>query len=84
LLNSGQPSDFPTVDQWINFNDMWALNLKNTIDQTTDSATDKQAIHDAIVQVSIASKVDARLILAAIIQEVNSTDVASNDANVLI
>ena len=63
---------------------MWALNLKNTIDKTKDSATDKQAIHDAIVQVSIASKVDARLILAAIIQEVNSTDVASNDANVLI
>ena len=66
---SGPASNFPAMSKWINFNAMFAtaqqyfLSVLDTIDQIAD-------IYAAIVNVSTQAKVDARVILAVIIQEV--------------
>lgn len=61
----------------MNFYDMFNLNqqqaMRWTGDSThgTDTGEQQGEIYNAIVQVSVNSKVDARLILGTIIQEVN-------------
>ncbi|KAF2260405.1 hypothetical protein CC78DRAFT_26282 [Lojkania enalia] len=55
-------SSFPKMSQWLSFDQMWEINA-NLIPEHQD------AIKKAIVDISSKSKVDARLILALIMQE---------------
>lgn len=68
---SGKLADYPSIDQWMNFEDMFNLNKDVTMNGSGSSGEQIGEIWNAIVQVSQESKVDARLILAVIIQEVS-------------
>ena len=67
---SGPASSFPPKSQWMNFAAMFNLNQQDSLVPVGDSGPEQGAIYNAIVSVSKASKVDARVILAVIIQEV--------------
>ena len=68
--SSGKLSDYPPHDQWMNFVDMFELNNRVTMSGSGSTAEQIQEIRNAIIQVSLESRVDPRLILAVIIQEV--------------
>lgn len=66
----GKLESYPPIRQWLSFNDLWkanqdAISRRNSGDQQLVGY-----IHDAILKVSSESKVDARLILATVMQEV--------------
>ncbi|KAF8306418.1 hypothetical protein DL93DRAFT_218093 [Clavulina sp. PMI_390] len=65
---AGTVAGMPAHANWMNFNDMWARNKQISLGNF-DTAAQITQIHDAIVTVSKESKVDARLILAVIMQE---------------
>ncbi|CAZ84509.1 unnamed protein product [Tuber melanosporum] len=65
---SGIKENFPPIVNWMNFHDMFNLNQNTTLVHF-DTGPEQGAIYDAIVQVSQEAKVDARLILAVIMQE---------------
>lgn len=65
----GVKENFPSFDKWMNFATMFNLNQQASM-VINDSGPEQGALYDAIVQVSKDSKVDARLILAVIMQEV--------------
>ena len=69
---SGPNSQFPPISRWMNFNEMFTRNQQYSLAVIGDSGPDQGAMYNAIVQVSQDSKVDARLILAIIIQEVDA------------
>ncbi|ORY04670.1 hypothetical protein BCR34DRAFT_604768 [Clohesyomyces aquaticus] len=60
--------DYPTKESWLSFNTLWAINSP-IIDKSNNNASYTKAIKTSIQNVSKASKVDARLILALIMQE---------------
>ncbi|KAK5110794.1 hypothetical protein LTR62_005505 [Meristemomyces frigidus] len=73
---SGGPSQFPTPDKWISFENMWAGNLYamkhacRTLKEGKDNSdSDNEYIYSAIQNRAAASLVDHRLILAIILQE---------------
>lgn len=66
---AGGPSGFPKQAQWASFNSLWKFQSGNALAPIGDSQAQIQDMHDAIVAVSKAAKVDARVILAVIIQE---------------
>jgi len=59
------------MSSWMSFNAMWALQVQDALAPIGDSAAEQQAIYNAIVSVSQSAKVDARVILAVIIDEVS-------------
>jgi glucan 1,3-beta-glucosidase len=65
----GPASNFPPFQNWMNFQDMFNLNQQTSM-AFEESGPIQGDIYNAIVGVSQASKVDARLILAIIMQEV--------------
>lgn len=72
----GDASNFPTSDQWMSYQQMWTNNLPtiqgacSTLgDGDDDSSEQIGYIADAIKNISIASYVDHRFILAIIMQE---------------
>jgi hypothetical protein len=69
---NGAASNFPAFSSWMNFYDMFDLNQN---DQLTyeESGQIQGDIYNAIVSVSQDSMVDARFILAIIMQEVRLT-----------
>lgn len=64
---------WPAQSQWISFESMWSLNVKNINSQCTggiqNSATETQEIHDGIVAASSQYGVPEQFILAVILQE---------------
>lgn len=64
----GIKENFPSFNSWMNFYTMFDLNQFHTM-VNYDSGPEQGAIYNAIVQVSQEAKVDARLILAVIMQE---------------
>jgi glucan 1,3-beta-glucosidase len=73
---NGPASNFPPFQNWMNFYDMFDLNQK------TSMASEEQGpiqgdIYNAIVELSQASLVDARLILAIVMQEVKRRSLPS-------
>jgi len=69
---SGYLQDYPPHSQWMNFYTMFNLNQQHAMAWTgspPDTGEQQGEIYNAIVSVSQAAKVDARLILAVIIQE---------------
>ena len=68
---SGPASNFPAFSSWVPFEDMFQTNQAQLA--ASDSASEQQKIHDAILSISQASQVDARFILAIIMQEVCPT-----------
>ncbi|KAI9832282.1 MAG: hypothetical protein M1819_004460 [Sarea resinae] len=65
---SGAASNFPAFDQWMDFTAMWNLNVQNSLSVEEDS-TDYDDMLNSINSVSASAQVDARLILAVIMQE---------------
>lgn len=66
----GIKENFPPITNWMKFSEMFVFNQKTTLVHF-DSGPEQGAIYDAILQVSREAKVDARLILAVIMQEVS-------------
>lgn len=62
--------DFPTFAEWISFEAMWDINLP--VLQISNAAYPSQndILKAKVLEVSQETKVDARLILAVIMQEV--------------
>ena len=69
---SGPASNFPAHSQWSSFWDLFNLNQKTSMAPIGDTGAEQGAMYDAIVTVSQQSKVDARIILAIIVQEVRN------------
>jgi glucan 1,3-beta-glucosidase len=66
---SGPAANFPPFENWMNFNDMFDLNQNTNMVYEEDGPTQGD-IYNAITEISQASLVDARLILAVVMQEV--------------
>ena len=66
---SGPATNFPSPDKWASFSALWNFQVTNSLQPIGDSAEEIGAMHDAIVQVAQAAKVDARVILAMVIKE---------------
>ncbi|RFU32374.1 Beta-glucosidase/Glucan 1,3-beta-glucosidase/Glucan endo-1,3-beta-D-glucosidase, partial [Scytalidium lignicola] len=64
----GPASNFPPFANWMNFQDMFDLNQQTSM-ALEESGPIQGDIYNAIVEISQNSKVDARLILAIIMQE---------------
>lgn len=70
---SGPASNFPPFSSWIDFEDMWNINVVNQLNFFPDDTAAIQAdIKASILSVSAQSQVDSRLILGVIMQEVRS------------
>lgn len=64
----GDVDKYPSMNKWMSFNDMYHLNKPAMMQSQSEDIVNH--IHDAIVDVSKSSKLDARIILAIIMQEV--------------
>lgn len=62
--------DFPKQDHWLSYKDLWTINEPVITEANHGNSQYNTLIQEAIEEVSLESKVDARLILAMIIQEV--------------
>ena len=67
---SGPAANFPPMSTWMNFDAMFNRNQQYSLVVVGDTGPEQGAIYNAIVSVSQQAKVDARVILAVIIQEV--------------
>lgn len=70
----GDIHKYPGMSKWISFDEMFEIN-RPTMDQANGEDI-TEAIRDAIVDVSEESKVDARVILAVVMQEVRQPGVS--------
>ena len=66
----GDVASLPSIDKWMSFNALYKMNEPTLL--LSNTPQQNQYIRDAVVKVSQESKVDARLILAVIMQEVGS------------
>lgn len=64
-------ADFPDQDEWLTFDQLWDIN-EPVLSTANGGDTYNDDIKGAIQDVALSSKVDARLILAIIMQEVYS------------
>lgn len=78
LGNGDVSAGWPAEDQWANFETMWKTNLDNVISksctsfgQTNNSPSESADLKSAIEDVAQSSGVDARFILAIVMQESN-------------
>ncbi|CEJ83013.1 hypothetical protein VHEMI03047 [[Torrubiella] hemipterigena] len=79
FLGNGDISQgWPAENTWVNFDDMWSENLKNVISksctgfgQADNTPDESAAMKAAITKVSGETGVDARYILAIVMQESN-------------
>lgn len=77
FTGTGDPSQgWPRESQWVDFESMWSANLANTIykscaafNQENNSDKESADLKQAIQSVSKSSGVDARFILAVVMQE---------------
>jgi hypothetical protein len=63
--------DFPGQDAWLTFDQLWEIN-EPVIEKANGGPTYNRDLQTAIREVASDSKVDARLILAIIMQEVHA------------
>ncbi|KAJ4293175.1 hypothetical protein N0V90_008457 [Kalmusia sp. IMI 367209] len=63
-----QPKTFPDKDQWLSFDELWEIN-EPVLTTANGGETYNDDLKTAILEVASSSKVDARLILAIIMQE---------------
>lgn len=63
--------DFPGQNEWLTFDQLWELN-EPVIEKANGGSTYNDELQTAIKEVASDSKVDARLILAIIMQEVHT------------
>lgn len=62
--------DFPTFSEWLSFDEMWTINQPQIVIANSNNGADYSSlIRDTILKVAGDSKVDARLILAVVMQE---------------
>lgn len=76
-------NDYPSITEWLSFDKMWEINLPHITSVNSQAGSNfPSLIHDAIQKVSQDSKVDARLILAVVLQEsAGNVNVACTDVN---
>ena len=65
----GAASNFPAPSKWASFANLYAFQRSNALLPIGDSNAEAQAIYNAILSISKTAKVDARVILAVIVQE---------------
>ena len=65
----GQVSQYPPLSRWLSFTKMWSLNAPIILSKNNGNQQYVNDIYSAITSVSVAAKVDARLILAIVMQE---------------
>ena len=71
--------DYPTMDKWLNFDTLWKNDKDLMIAANTpaysqaDAARYIDMMHDSIVQVANDTLLDARIILAVMLEEVSGT-----------
>lgn len=63
-------ADYPKKEEWLSFEDMWKIN-EPVIKKANDGADYGDHIRKAIEEVSKESKIDSRLILGVVMQEVS-------------
>ena len=61
--------DFPGKDEWLNFTQLWNIN-EPVIETANEGNEYNEYLKTAILEVASESKIDARLILSIIMQEV--------------
>lgn len=66
----GDVSAYPSNDEWLSFDALWDINKDTILAANEGDADITRYIHDSTLQVAEESNVNARLILAAIMQEV--------------
>jgi len=66
-------ASYPAMSTWLSFDSLWAANQDTISTQNADNQSIVGLIHDAIIKVSSESTVDARFILAIVLQEVRRT-----------
>ncbi|MCJ1282861.1 hypothetical protein MMC26_002187 [Xylographa opegraphella] len=66
---SGPAANFPPISTWMNFLAAFKRNQQYSLVLAGDTGPEQRAIYKAIITTSRQAKVDARLILAVIIQE---------------
>jgi hypothetical protein len=67
-FDGAKVSEWPAFSEWLSFNAMWQNNLPQL--QQSNSPSEIQDMKTAITGISKATKMDARLIFAIIMQEV--------------
>ncbi|KAJ9626945.1 hypothetical protein H2203_003402 [Taxawa tesnikishii (nom. ined.)] len=65
----GDVSKYPSIAQWLSFNELWNINSPHITARNNGNMQYTQNIHDSIMKISQESNVDARVILAMIMQE---------------
>lgn len=70
--------DFPGQDKWLTFDQLWEIN-RPVIEAANGGSSYNEDLHAAIKEVASDSKVDARLILALIMQEVRKSSYIHED-----
>lgn len=72
----GGPSNFPPISKWMNFEAMWSLNQRDYMNvKPQDTPAVQAAIKHAVIYISQCARVDPRVILAVMMQEVRTTSV---------
>lgn len=68
----GDVNNYPSMDKWVSFSDMWQINRGMILQSNShDQARD---MYFSIKNVAVQANVDARVILATIMQEVRTLD----------
>lgn len=73
----GDVRSYPKVDDWLNFDALWDTNQPQILSINGGDTYIEHYIKEAVLQVAGESQVNARLILAAIMQEVYAVLAAS-------
>ncbi|EME47666.1 hypothetical protein DOTSEDRAFT_95101, partial [Dothistroma septosporum NZE10] len=60
---------WPSKDQWVSFEDMWNINLRDISSKNTGYSGEVHMIKDAINATAANTGIDARFILAMVMQE---------------
>ena len=66
----GDVRRYPKIDDWLNFDALWDINQPQILSSNGGDTYIEHYIKEAVLQVAGESQVNARLILAAIMQEV--------------
>lgn len=67
----GDVANYPSVQSWLSFDALWDVNRDNILSANGGNTYLQHYIHDAILQVAGETNVNARLILALVMQEVH-------------
>lgn len=67
----GELSNYPSVDEWLSWDALWNVNREQVLSSNGGDTYIQHYVQEAILQAERESNVDARLILAILMQESN-------------